>query len=442
MANILYSGFGRESINPDFEVSLSGYGDNYKRPGLGRENTIYITCVAFKNDEGKTLLVYTMDGLMANEPVAEALREALAKAGCEVPHDQIYICATHSHSCPAIVTHLPHGQEYLDFVMEQAVKAGFAALEDLAPTTMKLAKGQVPGMAFVRHYVMEDGSFAGVNYGDHTKGWKAHAAECDETLVLLQLVREGKKDILMVNFQAHAAMAGDVGWFIISPDWIGHMRNDLERDTEMHVAYFNGASGNQITRSNLKHEQHGLKFHEYGSKMAEYAMKLMPELKPIEGAELDNRHHMYVCKTNNAWDHMYKEAKEVFELWHNGDPINGGAKPADELARSYGFSSRYQTWQILGAPNRKPTAEREMNTFRVGPVGFTTGTYEMSSTEGIYVRANSPFDTTFILCGNQAYIPTSKAYDMRTYEGDTAPYLQGTAEAMADKYLEMLREIK
>ena len=36
MANILYAGFGRESINPDFPVSLSGYGDNYKRPGLGR----------------------------------------------------------------------------------------------------------------------------------------------------------------------------------------------------------------------------------------------------------------------------------------------------------------------------------------------------------------------------------------------------------------------
>ena len=78
MANILYAGFGRESINPDFPVSLSGYGDNYKRPGLGRENTIYITCVAFKNDEGKTLMVYTMDGLMANESLANDLRKALA----------------------------------------------------------------------------------------------------------------------------------------------------------------------------------------------------------------------------------------------------------------------------------------------------------------------------------------------------------------------------
>ena len=50
MASKLYAGFGRECINPDFPVSLSGYGDNYKRPGLGRENTIYITCVAFKNE--------------------------------------------------------------------------------------------------------------------------------------------------------------------------------------------------------------------------------------------------------------------------------------------------------------------------------------------------------------------------------------------------------
>ena len=441
MANILYAGFGRESINPDFPVSLSGYGDNYKRPGLGRENTIYITCVAFKNDEGKTLMVYTMDGLMANESLANDLRKALAEAGCTVPGEQIYLCATHCHSCPTIFTDLLHGQAYRDFFLVQGVKTGLAALEDLTPTTMKLAKGKAP-LTYVRHYVMEDGSFAGVNYGDHTKGWKEHAAEADETLILLQLVREGKKDILMVNWQCHAGMTSDIGWYIISPDWVGHMRNDLERDTEMYVAYFNGASGNQTPRSNLKHEQHGLRFFEFGARLAQYAMKLVPELKPIEGAQLDNRHYMYVCKTNNAWDHMYKEAKEVYDLWHSADPVKGGAKPADELARSYGFSSRYQTWQILEAPNRPATAEREMNTFRVGPVGFTTGTYEMSSTEGIYVRANSPFENTFILCGNQAYIPTSKAYDMRTYEGDTAPYLQGTAEAMADKYLEMLREIK
>jgi hypothetical protein len=438
MANKLYSGFGRESINPDFPVTLSGYGDNYKRPGLGRENTIYITCVALTNEEGKTLMVYTMDGLSADETLANELRAALKDVGCAVPAEQIYLCATHSHSCPAVVKGMPNAPEYRAFLIEKGVKAGLSALEDMSPSTMMLAKDQIPNMAFVRHYIMEDGSFAGVNYGDLTKQpIKCHAAEVDETLVLLRLAREGKQDILMVNFQAHAAMSHDIGRFIISPDWIGHMRNDLERDTGMLVAYYNGASGNQITRSFLPEEKHGMKFHEYGSKMAEYAMALLPKVQPVEGAEIENRHHIFTCKTNNAWDHMLKEANEVFELWHSV-----GDKEADALARSYGFSSRYQTWQIRAAPNRPATVDREMNAFRVGPIGFTTGTYEMSSTEGIYVRAHSPFDTTFLLCGNRQYIPTSKAYDMRTYEGDTAPYIQGTAEQMAEKYVEMLKEIQ
>jgi len=438
MASKLYAGFGRESINPDFPVSLSGYGDNYKRPGLGRENTIYITCVAIRNDEGKTVMVYTMDGLSAEETLANELRAALKEAGCTVPAEQIYLCATHSHSCPAVVRNMPHAPEYRAFLLEKGVKAGLSALEDMSPASMKLAKDRIPQMTFVRHYIMEDGSFAGVNYGDlNNQPIKCHAAEADETLVLLQLVREGKQDILMVNFQAHAAMANDVGWYIISPCWIGHMRGNMERDSGMLVAYYNGASGNQITRSFIPEEKHGMKFHEYGARMAEYAMELLPKAQPIKGAEIDSRRHMFTCKTNNAWDHMFREAKEVYELWHRV-----GAKEADKLARSYGFSSRYQTWQILGAKNRPETAQREMNTFRVGPIGFTTGTYEMSSTEGIYVRAHSPFDTTFILCGNYQYIPTAKAYDMRTYEGDTAPYIQGTAEQMADKYVEMLKEIK
>ena len=437
MARNLYAGFGRECINPDFPVTLSGYGDNYKRPALGRENTIYITCVAIKNDDDKTVMLYTMDGLSAGEEVANELRTALKEAGCTVPGEQIYLCATHSHSCPAIDKRYTHGPEYCALVMERGVKAGLAALADMSAATMKLAKDQVPKMAFVRHYIMEDGSYAGINYGDHTKGFQAHAEPVDETLILLQLVRQDKPDILMVNFQAHAAMSADIGRFIVSPDWIGHMRNDLERDTGMLVAYYNGASGNQITRSFLPEEKHGLKFHEYGSKMAEYAKALLPKLQRIEGAEIENRHHMFTCKTNNAWDHMLKEANEVFEVWHTV-----GDKEAEALARSYGFSSRYQTWQIRAAPNRPATVDREMNAFRIGPVGFTTGTYEMSSTEGIYVRTHSPFAATFILCGNRQYIPTSKAYDMRTYEGDTAPYIRGTAETMAEKYVEMLQEIQ
>lgn len=77
--------------------------------------------------------------------------------------------------------------------------------------------------------------------------------------------------------------------------------------------------------------------------------------------------------------------------------------------------------------------ELETNALRIGPIGFITG---------IYARKHSPFENTFIMCGNSDYIPCKEAYGYRSYEGDIAHHAPGTAEAMAEKYVELLNQIK
>lgn len=84
----------------------------------------------------------------------------------------------------------------------------------------------------------------------------------------------------------------------------------------------------------------------------------------------------------------------------------------------------------------------EINAFRVGGVGFTTGTYEMFSEAGIFIKANSPYEYTFLLTGNSGYIPSEKAFGYRYYEADTGFFAKGTAEKLADKYIEIRNEIK
>ena len=66
MSNIIYAGYGKENITPDFDVCLAGYGNDIIRPAMGVEQQIYVTCVAVRNEE-KTFLIYTMDGLSAHE---------------------------------------------------------------------------------------------------------------------------------------------------------------------------------------------------------------------------------------------------------------------------------------------------------------------------------------------------------------------------------------
>ena len=74
-------------------------------------------------------------------------------------------------------------------------------------------------------------------------------------------------------------------------------------------------------------------------------------------------------------------------------------------------------------------------------MGFVTSTNEVFSTVGMHVRANSPFDTTFILTGNRFYLPSAASYDYRSYEADTSTFAKGTAEKVADELVRMLHDI-
>jgi len=79
---------------------------------------------------------------------------------------------------------------------------------------------------------------------------------------------------------------------------------------------------------------------------------------------------------------------------------------------------------------------------RIGPVSFTTGTYEMASQHAEELKAASPYEFTFQICGNNRYIPREEAIDYHSYEGDTRFYTRETGDMMVQKYLELLESIK
>ena len=102
----------------------------------------------------------------------------------------------------------------------------------------------------------------------------------------------------------------------------------------------------------------------------------------------------------------------------------------------------YQARAIRSRAAKPATEEMETRAFRIGPIGFTTGTYEMFSTHGLYVKRNSPFEITFLITANSGYLPDVPAYDYRSYEADTGMFAPGEAEELAENYVEMLKSLK
>ena len=435
-ADGLQVGYSKVNITPDYPCGMGGYSDQEKRLHTGLVDYIYATCIAVTSGE-ETILLYTIDIGGLNEDRQNMLRPAITQA-TGIPEEKIFMGSTHTHSAPS-TTGYPNAERFMSDFTGWVVQAATEALADRSAATLSKTQAVHEGMNFVRHYIMEDGTLvANSDVADRTK-IVGHPMESDNQMTILKFDRmdEAKKDILMVNWQSHPASSSEIGYYNISSDFVGPLRNKLEMDTGMHVAYFSGAVGNQVNDSKWAAESHGLEWNKYGEKLAELALPMLDNLQPVEGIEIKTIRYDIEAPVDHSWDHMLKEANEVWSLYKQTD-----RKTADVLAETYGFTSSYQARAIRTRSAMGTTTPMEMNVFCIGDVGFTTGTYEMFSCNGMYVKENSPFGTTFLICGTNSYMPSDVTYTYRGYEQDTTIYARGTGEMFAEKYVELLGQLK
>ena len=146
---------------------------------------------------------------------------------------------------------------------------------------------------------------------------------------------------------------------------------------------------------------------------------------------------VYEAPVDHSWDHMLEQANEVYDLWKTV-----GKPEGDALGKTYGFTSSYQSRDIRIRAAMGPTTEIVLNAFRIGDMGFITSPNEVFSTVGIHVRLHGPFENTFIITGNARYLPCMAAYEYRSYESDTGLFAKGTAEKVADTFVEMLEKVR
>ena len=431
----LLVGFAKIDITPDYPVGLSGYSDAESRIHQMVVEPVYATCIALTEGE-KTILVYTIDNCACTHGTAEDIREAVTKA-TEIPGEQIFCSATHGHSCPAVWGY--NGKRYTHQLYAACVLAAEKALADQAPAKILAAKKEFPGMNFVRHFVTANGTPAGSNFGTFKDNPAVgYLSEPDSQMVLVKFEREGlKKPILMVNWQGHPDRGGEIGRLNIAPSYPGPLRDTLSALSGCLVVYYTGADGNTNIDSRVEADKHNLNWREYGVKMAQLAYEAMQELEEVEGNGISWHREMFEVEIDHSWDDKLEQANEVYNLWKSTDKKTG-----DALGKTYGFTSVYQARAIRSRAEMAKTQTLEINAFRVGGIGFTTGTYEMFSEAGIFIKKNSPYTYTVVLTGNSGYIPTEKAFNYRCYEADTGFYARGTAEKLADRYVEMLKEIQ
>jgi len=437
----LQVGYARESILPEGQVNLSGYGNQAHRISTGYLDMMYATCIA-ASENGNTVLLFSTDTLTAKDSwTAEARR--LINESTGVPEGNIQIGGTHTHSSPAVGGSEELTLQWKNVYMSALVNSAKKAIADLAPATMYGAKAQAEGLTFVRHYLMENGRYA--QSSTPTNQLVDYATKPNEELLMVKFDRpEDKKDIALMNFQFHPTFIGSDQDTNLSADGVGAIRDVFEKETGMHFIYFTGSAGNQNPSSRLPGENPNGKgvnqMKQFGQKVCEFAFTAMENMEEIGGSGVSCKQDTLTYASNDYGLDRLEDAKKAVEMFDK----DGNSTAATNYARTLGFTSVYECRGIVANASRPASYTMTLDVVRIGDLGFVAAPYEMFSDSAFQIREGSPFKYTVISSITNHYwnyFPTKDAYENGCYESFTAVFASGIAEATADKFVDMLKAV-
>ena len=438
---IFKTGFGRADITPPKYHGLAGFGGDFRRVCNNVIDRPMLTCVALADDSGNKSLIYSSDTLYVHEKMVELVREAVGeKLG--VPADNVLMVATHTHAGPSVFAGEDNMVNFYPTYVKAAVQAAQDALEDLAESQISVGSKLIPNMAFVRHYVLDDGTFIGMGFG-YAGRTRFHTDSPDDQLQLIRFSREGTRDILLVNFQCHATSPSGENQKDMCTAFVGPLRNHLEGLSGCKVIFLQGAAGNLVPSSRIE-EENIIPVGDYvahGRRIAEEAFSLLPELQPVASGKLISKQKTYDLKVDHSDDPRGELAAKVYDEYYKlTDPTE-----RRQLIKDNGFNSVYHAMHVRKRANMPESCDMELNALCAGDIAFATVPYEMFNSNGRFVKENSPFKMTFMLAycnGFHSYLPDDNAFNYDCYEVNARCYGRGSAEEVANENLKLLRAIK
>ena len=412
----LQVGFGRTNITPSYSVALQG-GDYTKRMSQGVMDNLYATCIAIKSGE-EIVLLYTIDVKLMTGSFVEPMKKAIStKTG--IPENNIFLSATHTHSGPAVRYSWDGSSRYLAEFNDNVIGAAELAIKDLSAAEMYAGSTMTEGLVYVRHYVLLDGTIGGPNFGSENAPRQSHVRDADAELQLVKFAREDKKDILMMSLGAHCTMNGQQTDLMLSADYPAPAREYIENnDSDMLVAFFQGASGDQVPTSSVDTNSVGRTgYRDHGQKLAQYAIDALPTLKAVEGEGIGFANQKMTYATNKK-----------------------------DLDKTEGFNGRFEQKWIGIRKNLPATRDMVLRAVTVGNLGFVFAPYEMFGEQGKYIKDNSPLDLTFIATcgeGDNSYLASSTGgFAYNSYEAQVCYYAEGVAEQAAQDFVDILKLIR
>lgn len=417
-------GFGRQSITPDYPVRMNSQCTNNEVWHEIFAHVLYLC------DDTEKVLVINLDERELYAHFLDPLRPMVAeKTG--VPEDKIIFCTTHNHSCPDVGA--SDGNAVLEKWKKELaypgiLRAAEEAVLDAKPVVrMTGGKAISPRLNFVRRYQLEDGTWKGIATANtSTSPRVAHESEADLEFRAVRLYREGGKDIVLMNYQTHAAGALSVFQDKLNADFCGELRDDVEAATGTYAVYLQGACGNTNYFTYLKEEKEKDEIRDYrevGHTLAKTALEALENSSELPLGKLRVRAEKYMAWVDHRLDHLKERALEIADM--------DDAAQRQEAMRQAGINNRYELWGIVRRANLPAQNPTDLSSIAIGDFAMAFCPHEMFDQLGRQLRDISPYPMTFpcnyaqVYCG---YMPSQNMVPHGEYEVNMCYYIPGTGE--------------
>jgi len=446
--NNLKAGFGRVNVNPPMGIPISGY---FKpRFAEGILDDLEISVLALECSGTKTLLI-NVDNLGIEQVLCGEYRKAVSdKTG--VPMENIIIAETHTHTGPEIERNSENEliRDYVKFLGVRMVDAAVFALSDLKDAKMGYGMGTAPNVAFVRRYVMKDGSVKtnpGVNNPDIVRP----IGDTDESVNILRFDREGAETLIFVNFANHPDV---VGGSMISADWPGLLRATVEKTLDnTKCIFFNGAQGD-VNHVNV-HPTGGylnemfMDFDDVsrGYAHAKYIARVvtggvLQAYDKVNYVDVDSLCAMQ--KVINVPSNR-PDPKDMPEAHHINDLHNAGKDDEIPYEGMMLTTVVAEAGRMVRLENGPDAFDMPLSAMKIGPVAIIGIPGEPFTGIGTGLKETEGFDMILPCCaanGYEGYFPMQDSYDEGGYEARSSRFKAGVAELIIKEGKELLGDLR
>ena len=436
--NVLKAGFARVTVTPPLGLRIPGY--YLTRISDGIIDDLHLTAIAFEKGDKKCVM-FTCDCIGIKQDAYFIIREMVAQR-CGIEKEAIYIACTHSHTSFRI-TKAEEGtgpnNTFLRWLYQKFCDAAQFAFEDLAPvTSLRHAMGEAKNIAWIRRYLMKDGTCK-TNPGVGNPNVERMLDKQDESVQLIRFVREGAKEILLMNFSTHADVIGGTKY---CADFPGFAVRTLEGafGGTVHAAFFNGAEGdsNQVNVFRPKGSpRKGLDISaNMGRSIAGECLKLYYNAKIVENTDLRYAIKTVVLPKNDfdpALEAKYRESVEHYRQNGKDDPYFKEPGNIDYVIALRVLGD----WDTENFPVT-------VSAVAIGDIVFNGIPGEPFTVLGFEIKEKSPFPYTVVTCitnGGEGYYPTPDAFKVNGYERNATHFSADCVPLLVKASLELDHEL-